>query len=348
MALFHIVCWMFVFLPTLVFTPPHEEQDVRMLILRMCFPMLMCVVFYVNYLWLVPCFFMKNKRNIFFVANALLVFICAFLVQALMDSLHHHHGPIEGPHSDNIGPILMWLFVFLVRNVFMLALSAGTATLLRLSLRWQQTEAERRELEIEKTESELRNLRNQINPHFLLNTLNNIYALIAFDQEKAQRAVLSLSSMLRQMLYGSQDNSISMEKEIDFLNNYINLMRLRMSRNVKIDVHMESLEPNVNVAPFIFISLVENAFKHGVSLTEPCFISIDITADRQKIVCEIQNSNFPKASSDHSGHGIGLTQVARRLDLAYPGRYEWTKGTDKDKKTYTSKIIIYDTKLRNN
>lgn len=347
-ALLHIVCWMFVFLPTLIFTPPHEEQDLRIIFIRLCFPMLMCVVFYVNYLWLVPCCFIKNKRNVFFVSNSVLIFICAFLVQALMDTLHHHHRPFGGPDSDKIVPVLMWIFVFIVRNVFLLAISAGTATLLRLSLRWQQTEAERRELEIEKTESELLNLRNQINPHFLLNTLNNIYALIAFDQEKAQRAVLSLSSMLRQMLYGSQENSISLEKEIDFLNNYIDLMRLRMSRNVKIDVHMESLEPDINVAPFIFISLVENAFKHGVSLTEPSFISIDITADSRKIVCEIRNSNFPKASSDHSGHGIGLTQVARRLDLGYPGRYEWTKGTDKDKKTYISKIIIYDTKLRNN
>lgn len=347
-AIFHIICWVFVALPMIVFVPPHQDQSVVMTLIRLSFPMLACVVFYINYLWLVPRYFLKDRRKVFFVANVAFIILFAFCVQWLMDYMHTlEMGGGERP-PEGFGSIMMWLFVFFGRNTFMLALSAGIATLLRLALRWQQVEAERKELEMQKTESELRNLRNQINPHFLLNTLNNIYALIAFDQDKAQRAVLSLSSLLRQMLYGTQENSIRMETEIEFLGNYIELMKLRMNRNVTIDVHMECNEPDVNVAPFIFISLVENAFKHGVSMTEPCFISIDITADTQQIVCEIKNSNFPKTSRDRSGHGIGLTQVSRRLDLAYPGRYEWSKGVSEDNKTYTSKIIIYDTKLRNN
>ena len=106
--------------------------------------------------------------------------------------------------------------------------------------------------------------------------------------------------------------------------------------------------PVVAMAPFIIISLVENAFKHGVSTTEPSFISISITAGDGKIVCEITNSNHPKSSSDKSGHGIGLEQVARRLDLAYAGRYEWRRGVDKQSNVYFSKIIIYDTDLCDN
>ena len=107
-------------------------------------------------------------------------------------------------------------------------------------------------------------------------------------------------------------------------------------------------EREVRVAPLIFISLVENAFKHGVSPTEPSFISISMASDGDKIECEIKNSNHPKNSSDKSGHGIGLEQVARRLDLAYAGRYEWLRGVDNQNNVYFSKIIIYDTDLRDN
>jgi len=348
-ALFHITCWVFVALPMVVFVPPHEERGPLMQLMRLSFPMLTCAVFYINYLWLVPQFFLKDQRRTFIAINTAVIILFAFCSQGLMGYMHTAEIGHSAGQPAGIMPLLMWLLGFIGRNVFILALSAGIATLLRLAMKWQQVDDERRELEMQKTEAELKNLRNQINPHFLLNTLNNIFALIAFDQDRAQKAVLSLSSLLRQMLYGSDENAVEIEKEVDFLNNYINLMRLRMSRNVDISVNMDVREQGIRVAPFIFISLVENAFKHGVSMTEPCFISIRLTADRQQVECEIKNSNFPKADSDRSGHGIGLTQVARRLGLAYPnGRYEWTKGVDKEKKTYISKIILYDTKLCNN
>lgn len=204
-------------------------------------------------------------------------------------------------------------------------------------------------MEIQKTEAELQNLRNQINPHFLLNTLNSIYALISFDRDKAQKAVLSLSALLRQMLYGGRNNAVALCDEVEFIRNYVELMRIRLNKNVRIDFNVSiSHGDDVKVAPFIFISLVENAFKHGVSTANPSFILINILYDGEKIVCEIRNSNYPKASTDKSGHGIGLEQVARRLDLAYAGKYEWERGVDEDENTYYSIITIYDTELRDN
>lgn len=347
-AFFHIICWVFVALPMVVFVPPNEEQGAFVLLVRLSFPLLTCALFYINYLWLVPQYFLKDRRNVYFIVNVAAIILFSICSQCLMDFMHYRMHPGQIGPPDGFAPLLMWLLGFIARNVFIMTLSAGIATLMRLAMQWQKTESERKELEIQKTAAELSNLRNQINPHFLLNTLNNIFALIAFDQDKAQKAVLSLSSLLRQMLYGNNDNAVNIEKEVEFLNNYIDLMRLRMNRNMSIDVNMDIREQGIMVAPFIFISLVENAFKHGVSMTEPCFISISLTADKQRIVCEISNSNYPKNKSDHSGHGIGLQQVARRLDLAYHGKYEWTKGVSDDNKTYTSKIIIYDTDLRNN
>ena len=181
---------------------------------------------------------------------------------------------------------------------------------------------------------------------------NKVYscdALISFDKDKAQKAVLSLSQLLRQMLYGGRNNMTTLKEEVEFLRNYVELMQLRLNKNVKIDFSVDiPVDRDVHVAPFIFISLVENAFKHGVSPVKPSFISIRITSDGKEIVCEIRNSNYPKAVTDKSGHGIGLEQVARRLALAYAGKYEWDRGVNEETETYYSKITIYDTDLCDN
>lgn len=148
--------------------------------------------------------------------------------------------------------------------------------------------------------------------------------------------------MLRQMLYGAKGHSVSLKDEMTFVENYIKLMRLRMSDNIKIDFKIDIAgHEDMQVAPFILISLVENAFKHGVSTTKPCFVSISVIACKKELIFEITNSNFPKTDSDKSGHGIGLEQVQKRLDLAYNGRYVWTKGVDETGNVYSSKIEIF-------
>lgn len=351
MVVFHVFCWIIVALPPVIFAYQHIQQDAVMYLMRLCFPMFMCVVFYINYLWLVPRYFIvQHHKKDYVVVNILVIVLFSLCMQRMMDFMHAREiaaGWNPPPH-EHFNALSMFL-VFVVRNVFPLALSAAVATLLRLAMKWQMAENARKEMEIQKTEAELMNLRNQINPHFLLNTLNNIYALITFDKDKAQKAVLSLSALLRQMLYGCQNNSVSLKDETEFIRNYVDLMRIRISKDVKVDVDISiPSDTDICIAPFILISLVENAFKHGVSLTKPSFISIRIIADGKMIECEIRNSNFPKNESDKSGHGIGLKQVAKRLDLAYRDRYEWIKGTDELNMVYYSKITIYDTELCDN
>lgn len=116
---------------------------------------------------------------------------------------------------------------FFVRDILSLIFTIGLSAAIRMSARWGQAEAARREAEKSRTEAELKNLRNQLNPHFLLNTLNNIYALIAFDSDKAQQAVQELSKLLRYVLYDNQQNYVPLCKEVDFIRNYIELMRIR-------------------------------------------------------------------------------------------------------------------------
>ena len=243
----------------------------------------------------------------------------------------------SAPEDKPIPPQL----IFYLRDASSLIFSTSLSVAIRMMTRWNKIEAEKREAIKSRTEAELKNLRNQLNPHFLLNTLNNIYALIAFDSDKAQQAVQELSKLLRYVLYENQQMYVPLNKEIDFIQNYIELMRIRVSEQVHIETifHIKP-ESQTPIAPLIFISLIENAFKHGISPTKQSFIRITITEHEHEINCMICNSNHPKAEIDKSGSGIGLEQVHKRLELTYPGCYKWERYLSDDEKIYNSNITI--------
>ena len=231
--------------------------------------------------------------------------------------------------------------IFVMRDMLSMVLTVALATAIKLVGRWSQIENEKNQAEKNRTEAELKNLRSQLNPHFLLNTLNNIYALIAFDTDKAQQAVQELSRLLRHVLYDNQQPFVSLGKEMDFIRNYIELMRIRLSTNVTVQTQINiSPDSRTQIAPLIFISLIENAFKHGISPTEPSLIFIGFSESEHQVECVITNSNFPKSNGDKSGSGIGLHQVKKRLELLYPGKHSWKCGLSEDGKTYTSQLII--------
>ena len=295
------------------------------------------LVFYINYCLLIPRYLFEGRIRQYLLLNTLLI-ICITTGAHLWQEYtfqNHLRGDDDGQH---MGPP-KWIFI--LRDVSTMILTAGLSAAIKLSRRWAQMDAARREAEKSRTEAELKNLRNQLNPHFLLNTLNNIYALIAFDTDKAQTAVQELSRLLRHVLYDNQQNFVTLDKEMDFIRNYIELMRIRLSANVqmitKFDIQPDS---QTLIAPLIFISLIENAFKHGISPTESSFISIHILENDNEVVCEIRNSNHPKTVEDKSGSGVGLEQVSRRLEILYPGAYTWLKGVSKDEKVYESRLSI--------
>jgi sensor histidine kinase YesM len=301
-------------------------------------PLAYMLVFYVNYLWLVPRFLLKrNDWKMFLLFNVFVIVIglCAI-------DLGHWFAVRLLPELPNNGPkkpyVRLPRYFWAILTLFLII---ALAVAVRMIQRWQHIEEARREAEAARAEAELSNLRNQLNPHFLLNTLNNIYALIAFDQEKAQMAVGELSKLLRHVLYLNQQDFVPLCKEVDFMRNYIELMKIRVTDNVKIEANI-NVQPNDStpVAPLIFISLIENAFKHGISPQGKGEIKIDLNQADGDITCEIQNTCYPKRENDKSGSGIGLEQVSRRLELMYPGRYTWDKGTTPDGKQYYSRITI--------
>lgn len=343
-AAIHIAIWLVVFISPLMFFS-HGEDMVFSRYLRLSIvPLVLCIVFYTNYFWLTPKYFLTGNKRTFYTISVILIVSLAIFLHCYMSLTHDvNMKGIRPPHMHR-HPVF---YFFILRDIFDIAIAEGIATMLVLSERWHQSENGRREAETARTEAELKNLRSQINPHFILNTLNNIYALTAFNTEKAQYAIQELSKMLRHILYDNQQPYVNLTEEIKFIRNYVNLMKIRLTDNVNVEMNFNIPENCiVKVAPLIFISLIENAFKHGISPTKPSFINILISTDGKELICDIKNSNFPKESADCSGHGIGLKQVEKRLELSYHDNYEWTKKIINNKE-YESKIIIYDTKLCN-
>jgi len=332
----HVAFWAFMFLSPLSYMRGHGVTLTQYL-MNCMMPLLMMVVFYANYLWLTPRLFVAGKHSYFLLINLVLVVSLGIGLHYWMDFARQLYQP---KHSYSHIPMALDELFFILRDIINLGIFAAVGTALVLGQRWQHNEEARREAEAARTDAELSNLRSQINPHFLLNTLNNIYALTAFDPTKAQEAIQELSKLLRHVLYDTQQPLVPLKDEMEFIDNYVKLMRIRLPQSVDVSCQFSIVNSQLPVAPLLFISLVENAFKHGVSPTEPSFIHVNIEADEQHIVCDIQNSNHPKTAGDHSGHGIGLQQVQRRLDLAYPNRYTWQRGTSDDGKIYQSKITL--------
>ena len=331
----HMTLWAYMFLSPMTFwrgtgiTLPHY------LMISMQ-PLLLMIVFYTNYLYLAPKYFVSGKHRYDLLINIVLISSLGTFLHYWMDWANDIFMPhMNRRYDDTLGTA-----AYILRDSLNLAVFAAGATALALARRWVTADQSLKELEAARAQAELRNLRNQINPHFLLNTLNNIYALTAFDTAKAQEAIQELSKMMRHILYDYQKPMIPLKEEIEFLENYVKLMRIRLPESVEVLFNAQKPTGSIEVAPMILISLIENAFKHGISPTEKSFIHINISTHGTQLVCAIENSNNPKTSSDHSGHGIGLQQVQRRLDLAYPNRYTWEQGTKDENKTYYSIITI--------
>ena len=192
------------------------------------------------------------------------------------------------------------------------------------------------QLEKENLEQQLEYLKYQINPHFLMNTLNNIHALVDIDPEKSKQTILELSKMMRFVLYEGNKQVVPLDREIAFLQNYIQLMKLRYTDKVKITVDVPKSLPNKEVPPLMFITFVENAFKHGVSYRQASFIDIAISIGEDKLVFDCRNSRIPKEDDKHGG--VGLANVKKRLELIYGNRYTLDIKDEQD--TYTVKLSL--------
>lgn len=208
----------------------------------------------------------------------------------------------------------------------------GFDTGLKLSVKWVQSEQKRMNAEKENVESQLAFLRNQVSPHFFMNTLNNIHSLIDFDKEQAKESIIQLSKLMRHLLYDSEIEKIPLQKEMSFIRNYVELMKLRFSEKVIINLDIPEKLPNKSIPPLLFTSYVENAFKHGVSYKYISFINISFSFTEDELTFDISNSQTPNEHVEEPS-GIGIANSRKRLDLIYGTNY--TLEIDDNKTEYS-------------
>jgi LytS/YehU family sensor histidine kinase len=224
-------------------------------------------------------------------------------------------------------------------NILFGILMSGANSMIKLYYRAIITDQRVTMLERENIESQMQYLMYQINPHFLMNTLNNIHALIDFDRDMARNSVMVLSRMMRHVLYDSGEKETTLDKEVEFVKNYIELMRIRFIDDVEISFNHpdENLCRKISLPPLLIIVLIENAFKHGISYNKNSFININIFVDKNELTCVVANSRHYSQSKEHSG--IGLNNITKRLDLLFGNRY-LLDIDDKDQSRYIVKLVI--------
>ena len=276
------------------------------------------VVYFVNFYLLGPYLFFKRRFWSFVLCN--LVLILGLNSQFFFLYYHRNNIPNMPAMDSN-----MWIgffsgaMMFLLLNFMVAAVAIGMRHFIRIRQIRQQLADEK----AKNTEAELAWLKNQINPHFLFNTLNNISSLTQIDPDAAQDAIAQLSDLLRYAMYETNKKMVPIQGEVDFMRNYIELMKLRCNDKTVVNSQFSIVNHQLNIAPLLFISLIENAFKHGVSSSRPSKIDIRLEQQDDSLVFTCDNTNFPKDDTDRSGSGIGLENTRRRLDLLYAGRYTW-------------------------
>lgn len=223
-------------------------------------------------------------------------------------------------------PNLQALVVDNKTTIFLICLFVGMAsTIFKVTTDWLVHQSERKDLESQRLQSELKFLKSQINPHFFFNTLNNLYALTLKKSDLAPEIVLRLSEMMRYMLYESNEKEVSLNKEIAYVKNYLELEKLRQGDKFEINFNLTGKLNDQKIAPLMFIPFLENTFKHGLdNQIKSGFVNIDLDLNQDSVHLEIENSKPPsveKKKRSYSG-GIGLENVKKRLKLLYPKKHE--------------------------
>ncbi len=277
--------------------------------------LLFIVIFYINLMILIPRFFNTGKYPVYVLTSILLIAVFIPVRIAFRVYIFGEPGSLPVPNKPYLSEFLIitsLLFVFMLSVFYKLAEN-------------QLLAAERnKEIIRQRDEAELRMLKSQVNPHFLFNTLNNLYSLAYTRSEKTPGAIMALSEIMRYLIYETGTNEVPAEKEVRFLVNYVRLEKLRIEDQAKVTVAIDQPIPGQLISPLIFIAFVENAFKHSAIDTDPeGFIQIFLSFSPEEIFFTCENS-IPANQTLGKEGGTGLVNARARLDLIYPGK-NWLK-----------------------
>jgi two-component sensor histidine kinase len=336
----HLLAWT-VFLGLPLYSAKRMQMGNDFLLIYYTLLAINGLIFYVNYLFLVPKYFFQKKRYRYYL-SAFILIICFYFVSDISGNFifsniseEERPGQYNKPPDERGRPGPPGVGITGAGNpfrethilgysssaIFMIFFSLGLKVLERQS----KIKKVQEEMEWEKLNSELAFLKNQISPHFFFNTLNNIYSLISISQDDSQKAVLKLSKLMRYLLYESEQGNTRLSSEIDFMNNYIDLMKLRMSQKISLSVSFPEKYEDKTIPPLLFVPFIENAFKHGVSYRDKSFIDISLKVSGDYFMFRSVNSvsKVKKEKKEEEEHnGIGLENAKKRLNLLFPGKHD--------------------------
>jgi two-component system LytT family sensor kinase len=342
--LLHILLWMLFAFILIFYMPLTWNIDVpyQLWVKQGVELVFLIIIFYLNSQILVPRLLLKNNSLGYLLSIVGFAIVGTIMVRYLDNALNlrvliteafQKIGIAKLPkHNDKLDIVLIMLILLIT----------GISTSVTLIQKWQADKQLREALEKDKIGSELSFLKAQINPHFFFNTLNNIYALTHVDVEKSRDALHKLSRMMRYLLYDTQAGSTPLSKEVSFIVDYIELMKLRLNDTTKVTFEGPLINNDIQIAPMLFLPYIENAFKHGVSSTAASVIAIDLTIEGYALDMRVKNSIFNTEIADNYG-GIGLTNTKRRLDLLYPGKHTFSAGKTEN----TNEFVVHLTLILN-
>ncbi len=300
------------------------------------------LVFLVNNYWLAPRFLFREKYMHYMLYCIVLVTVMVILSDYLFDLFRMappfenlpgeesfipgkgEIGPGNPPDFRSHGPPDHFRFRFNFGHAIVSFLLIGFNTGMKIFVKYTEDQIRQSEKERQHLFTELAFLRYQISPHFFMNTLNNIHALVDIDRERAKDAIVRLSKMMRYLLYESEPEKVSLKKEIEFIGSYIELMRLRYDEtNLEIVFEYPRQTDEVFVPAFLFLSFIENAFKHGIHPTDRSFIRLAfVVNEKGHLQFSMKNSIGNRQESVREASGIGIENIKKRLDILYKDNYE--------------------------
>jgi hypothetical protein len=301
------------------------------------------LIFLIHHVILLPKLLNTGKKTAYFLSSLMLILIVNYLfvfsrvfnefIYNLFianntpmgpgpEGPEHFRGPIsmygQGRHFNRLPGAQYWIYT---SNIFISILMIGFNATLYYTTRWLRDEQKRKEMEKQNMQSQLSQLQNQVSPHFFMNTLNNIHALIDYKKEDAKEAILRLSELMRYVLYDLNEGSTPLKKEIDFLRSYLDLMKLRISESLDLSIKFPSSIPDIKIPPFLFIPFVENAFKHGIGTSGDSFIHILLEISQGNIHFRLHNSKPVSKQESGKYSGIGIENARKRLNLLFNGKH---------------------------
>lgn len=307
------------------------------------------LVFLIHNFLLFPAFFVSKKNLIYFSSTLILILGVSLLMMAFGKDLN----PMQQVLPREGRPPLMPGFeperavrpkpwqMLLFENVLFSVLVVGFNAAIKLTIKWQEEEQKNKDLEKEKLQTELAFLKNQVSPHFFMNTLNNIHALIDLNSDNAKESIIKLSKLMRYLLYDSEQGKTTLGKEIEFIKSYVDLMKMRFTSDVKIKLSFPEIIPETEIPPMLFISLVENAFKHGISYRAESFVGIFMRINKEHLFFRIENSVHRNNNEVLQKGGLGLSNLRKRLELLYGSGFTLASSENTETFEINVKIPIY-------